>query len=64
MRHGMTYAQIAEVLGVSSETVRNIERKALWKLKRSGKLDKFKDLLEAPVEEYYGENYRRIKHGK
>ncbi len=61
MRDGMTHAQIAEVLGVSRETVRNIERRALWKLKRSGKLDKFLCLLDMEVEEYHGEKGRRVK---
>ena len=61
MRDGMTHAQIAEVLGVSRETVRNIERRALWKLKRSGQLDKFLCLLDMEVEEYYGEKVRRVK---
>lgn len=61
MRDGMTHAQIAEVLGISRESVRNIERRALWKLKRSGQLDKFLCLLEMEVEEYYGEKSRRVK---
>ena len=64
MRDGMTHAQIAEVLGISRESVRNIERRALWKLKRSGKLDQFFCLLDMEVEQYYGEESRRIKHGK
>ena len=57
----MTHAQIAEVLGISRESVRNIERRALWKLKRSGQLDKFICLLEMDVVEYYGEQGRRVK---
>lgn len=61
MRDGMTHAQIAEVLGISRETVRNIERRALWKLKRSGQLDKFLCLLDMDVEEYHGEKSRRVK---
>ena len=61
MRDGMTHAQIAEVLGISRETVRSIERRALWKLKRSGQLDKFLCLLEMDVEEYYGEKGRKVK---
>jgi DNA-binding XRE family transcriptional regulator len=61
MREGMTHTQIAEVLGVSRETVRNIERRALWKLKRSGKLDKFLCLLDMEVEQYHGEKGRRVK---
>jgi DNA-binding XRE family transcriptional regulator len=61
VRDGMTHAQIAEVLGISRESVRNIERRALWKLKRSGKLEQFLCLLEMEVEEYYGEQGRRVK---
>jgi DNA-binding XRE family transcriptional regulator len=61
VRDGMTHAQIAEVLGISRESVRNIERRALWKLKRSGQLDKFICLLEMDVVEYYGEQGRRVK---
>ncbi len=61
MRDGMTHAQIAEILGVSRETVRTIERRALWKLKRSGKLDKFLCLLDMQVEQYHGEKGRRVK---
>ena len=61
MRDGMTHAQIAEILGESRETVRNIERRALWKLKRSGKLDKFLCLLDMQVEQYHGEKGRRVK---
>jgi predicted XRE-type DNA-binding protein len=57
----MTHAQIAEVLGISRESVRNIERRALWKLKRSGKLEQFLCLLDMEVEEYYGEQGRRVK---
>jgi len=64
MRDGMTHAQIAKVLGISRESVRNIERRALWKLKRSGKLDQFLCLLDMEVKEYYGEESRRIKHGE
>jgi DNA-binding XRE family transcriptional regulator len=64
MRDGMTHAQIAKVLGISRESVRNIERRALWKLKRSGQLDKFLCLLDMEVKEYYGEESRRIKHGE
>jgi len=48
-------------LGISRESVRNIERRALWKLKRSGQLDKFLCLLDMKVEEYYGEKGRRVK---
>ena len=61
MRDGMTYAEIAEQLGISRQSVKNIERKALWKLKRSGKLDKFLCLLEMQVEEYHGENHVKVR---
>ena len=61
MRDGMTHAQIAVVLGISRESVRNIERRALWKLKRSGQLDKFLCLLDMEVEQYHGEKGRRVK---
>lgn len=61
MRECMTYKQIAEVLGISRESVRNIERRALWKLKRSGKLDKFLCLLDTEVVQYHGESKRRVK---
>lgn len=64
MSGGMTYEEIAKELGVSRHTVKNIERKALWKLRRSGKLKEFLSLLEAPVEEYYGENYTVIQQEK
>lgn len=57
----MTYTEIAEVLGISRESVRNIERRALWKLKRSGQLDKFLCLLDMEVEEYHGEKMRKVK---
>ena len=57
----MTYKEIAEVLGISRESVRNIERRALWKLKRSGQLDKFLCLLDMEVEQYHGETGRVIK---
>jgi transcriptional regulator len=64
MREGMTYKEIAEALGISRQSVQNIERRALWKLKRSGKLDQFLCLLDTEVKEYYGEESRRIKHGE
>jgi hypothetical protein len=46
--------------GVSRQLVAQIEHKALWKLRQTGKLDKFLTLLEAPIEEYYGEHARII----
>ena len=61
MRDGMTYTEIAEALGISRQSVKNIERRALWKLKRSGQLDRFLCLLEADVEQYHGETGRVIK---
>jgi transcriptional regulator with XRE-family HTH domain len=64
MSAGMTQLEVAKKLGVSRQLVAQIERKALWKLRQTGKLDKFLTLLEAPIEEYYGENYRIIKNGK
>lgn len=61
MRDGMTYTEIAEALGISRQSVKNIERRALWKLKRSGQLDRFLSLLEMDIEEYHGESNRIIK---
>ena len=59
MRDGMTHAQIAEVLGISRERVRQIEATALRKLRRSGRLREFLCLLEAPIKENYGEKVPR-----
>jgi transcriptional regulator with XRE-family HTH domain len=56
MSAGMTQLEVAKQLGVSRQLVAQIEHKALWKLRQSGKLDKFLTLLEAPIEEYYGED--------
>ena len=42
----MTYKQIAEVLGISPESVRAIEFKALRKLRNQGKLDQFRDMCD------------------
>ena len=56
MSAGMTQLEVAKQLGVSRQLVAQIEHKALWKLRRTGKLDKFLTLLEAPIEEYYGED--------
>jgi len=61
MRHGMTQREVADALGISRQRVVQIEHKALWKLRRSGLLDKFIDLLDAPIEEYYGESFTNIK---
>ena len=60
MSAGMTQLEVAKELGVSRQLVAQIEHKALWKLRRTGKLDKFLTLLEAPIEEYYGEGNRII----
>jgi len=61
MKDGMTHQQIADVLGISRERVRQIEATALRKLRRSGKLKEFLCLLDMEVQEYYGERSRRIK---
>jgi len=61
MRDGMTHQQIADVLGISRERVRQIEATALRKLRRSGKLKEFLCLIDMEVQEYYGEQRRRIK---
>ena len=64
MKGGMSYKEIGDVLGISGARVRQIEHKALWKLKKSGKLDKFLCLLDVEMKEYYGEDKRRVKHGE
>ena len=54
----MTYREIGDALGISDEMVRKIEKKALWKLKRSGKLEQFLDILNKeakPNEGQYSE---------
>jgi predicted XRE-type DNA-binding protein len=61
MKDGMTHQQIADVLGISRERVRQIEATALRKLRRSGKLKEFLCLLDMEVQEYYGEQSKRIK---
>ena len=60
MSAGMTQVEVAHCLGVTQQRVAEIEKNALRKLKNSGKLDKFLSLLEAPIEEYYGEGNRII----
>ena len=64
MRYGMSQREVAEALGISRQRVVQIEHQALWKIRKSGLMDKFVDLLDAPVEEYYGEQHRRIRHGE
>lgn len=64
MRGGMSYREIGDVLGISGARVRQIEATALRKLRRSGKLEKFLCLLDVEVQEYYGEEKRRVKHGE
>jgi transcriptional regulator len=61
MRYGMTQREVAEALGISRQRVVQIEHRALWKIKKSGLMDKFIDLLDAPIEEYYGESFTNIK---
>lgn len=56
MKYGMTQTEVAKALGISRCRVQQLERSALRKLKNSGKLNKFKHLLDAPIEEYYGED--------
>lgn len=50
MSEGMSYSEIARQLGITRQSVRNIEKKALRKLKNSGKLNQFKELA--------GDNWR------
>lgn len=45
-RHGMSQREVAEALGISRAAVQQIENRALRKLKNSGKLDAFKDLVD------------------
>jgi transcriptional regulator len=64
MRYGMSQREVAEALGISRQRVVQIEHQALWKIRKSGLMDKFVDLLDAPVEEYYGESFTNIKYRK
>jgi len=61
MRYGMTQREVAEALGISRQRVVQIVHRALWKIKKSGLMDKFIDLLDAPIEEYYGESFTNMK---
>jgi transcriptional regulator with XRE-family HTH domain len=45
-RHGMSQREVAEALGISRAAVQQIENRALRKLKNSGKLDAFRDLVD------------------
>ena len=45
-RHGMSQREVAEALGISRAAVQQIENTALRKLKNSGKLDAFRDLVD------------------
>ena len=45
-RHGMSQREVAEALGISRAAVQQIENRALRKLKNSGKLDAFRNLVD------------------
>ena len=45
-KHGMSQREVAEALGISRAAVQQIENRALRKLKNSGKLDAFRDLVD------------------
>lgn len=53
MSQGMTYKEIAEVLGISRQSVRIIEARALRKLRNSGKLAEFRELASGNWRETY-----------
>ena len=46
IKYHMTHSEIARELGVSRSTVQQIEKSALWKLKKSGKLRAFLEATE------------------
>jgi len=46
MKYHMSHSEIARELGINRATVRQIERNALWKLKKSGKLKAFLEATE------------------
>jgi DNA-directed RNA polymerase sigma subunit (sigma70/sigma32) len=48
----MSHKEIAEHFGLSRESIRQIEKKALRKLKNQGKLEKFLVLFEDRAENY------------
>lgn len=50
----MSYKEIGKVLGLCGESVRQIEKKALRKLRNQGKLKEFLILLD-DKEDYFGE---------
>lgn len=50
----MSYKEIGEVLGLCGEAVRQIEKKALRKLRNQGKLKEFLILLD-DKQDYFGE---------
>lgn len=46
IKYYMSHKEIARELGVSRATVQQIEKSALWKLKKSGKLKAFLEATE------------------
>ena len=46
IKYHMSHKEIARELGVSRATVQQIEKSALWKLKKSGKLRAFLEAKE------------------
>lgn len=46
MKYNMSYSEVARELGINRATVRQIEKSALWKLKKSGKLKAFLEAVE------------------
>ena len=46
IKYHMSHSEIARELGINRATVRQIERNALWKLKKSGKLRAFLEATE------------------
>ena len=43
---GMTQREVADALGITRAAVQQIENKALRKLRNSGKLEAFRDLVD------------------